>query len=73
MGWCNAEEHQIQMLAGLLMASWDKETKKNTIDALASYRGKALTILASFASMSWDKELRDYALTKIRQINEGSI
>ena len=46
----------------MLMASWDKETKKNTIDALAS-----------FASMSWDKELGDYALTKIRQINEGSI
>ena len=57
----------------MLMASWDKETKKNTIDALASYSAKALTILASFASMTWDKELRDYALTKIRQINEGSI
>ena len=73
MAWWNAEEYQIQMLAGMLMASWDKETKKNTIDALASYRGKALTILASFASMSWDKELRDYALAKIRQINEGAI
>jgi hypothetical protein len=36
------------MLAGLLMASWDKETKKNTIDALASYRGKALTIFSFF-------------------------
>ena len=34
---------------------------------------KNLTILASFASMAWDKELRDYALAKIRQINEGSI
>jgi hypothetical protein len=73
MAWWNAEEYQIQMLAGMLMAPWDKETKKNTIDALASYRGKALTILASFASMSWDKELREYALARIRQINEGSI
>jgi hypothetical protein len=73
MAWWNAEEYQIQMLAGLLMVSWDKETKKNTIDALASHRGKALAILASFASMAWDKELRDYALAKIRQINEGAI
>jgi hypothetical protein len=73
MSWWNAEEYQIQMLAGMLMATWDKETKKNTIDALASYRAKALTILACFASMSWDKELRDYALAKIRQINEGSM
>jgi hypothetical protein len=38
------------------------------VDALASYQGKALTILASFASMPWHKELRDYALAKIRQI-----
>jgi hypothetical protein len=30
----------------------EKETKKNTIDELASYRGKALTILVCFASMS---------------------
>jgi hypothetical protein len=73
MAWWNAEEYQIQMLAGMLMAAWDKQTKKNTIDALASYRAKALTILVSFASMSWDKELRDYALAKIRQINEGSM
>jgi hypothetical protein len=31
MAWWNAEEYQIQMLAGMLMASWDKETKKNTL------------------------------------------
>ncbi len=73
MAWWNAEEYQIQMLAGLLMTSRDKETKKNTIDALGSYRGKALTILASFFSMAWDKEFRDYALAKIKQINEGAI
>jgi hypothetical protein len=59
--------------SGLVFIVAPKNIQKNTIDALASYRGRALTILASFASMSWDKELRDYALAKIRQINEGAI
>ena len=59
--------------SGLVFIVAPKNIQKNTIDALASYRGRALTILASFDSMSWDKELRDYALAKIRQINEGAI
>ncbi|MFL6425588.1 MAG: hypothetical protein ACJ71R_18635 [Nitrososphaeraceae archaeon] len=73
MAWWNAEEYQIQTLAGMLMVSWDKETRKNTIDALASYRAKALPALAYFASIVWDKELKEYALIKIKQINEGTV
>ena len=45
MAWWSGEEYQIQTLAWMLMVSWDKETRKNTIDALASYRAKALPVL----------------------------
>jgi hypothetical protein len=73
MAWWTGEEYQIQALANMLIYSWDKETRKNTIDALASYRKKALPTLTYFASLVWDKELRDYTLDKIRQINENAI
>jgi hypothetical protein len=67
--WTPPEQWDIQRLKTLAMFSWDSETRKRTVDALASYRKSALPALTDIA---WDQELRTYVLNKIKEINESS-
>jgi hypothetical protein len=55
----------------IALSSWDKQTRLKTVDTLASYRKKALSALIDIACASLDNELREYALDKIKQINEA--
>jgi hypothetical protein len=68
--WTPPEQWDIQRLKNLAIFSWDIETRKRTVDALASYRRSALPALTDIATTVWDQELRTYALNKIKEINE---
>jgi hypothetical protein len=68
----NLDVWDIQRLKGIALYNWDKETKIKTIDALASYRKNALSALTDIASLVLDKEIKEYTLDKIKQINEGT-
>jgi hypothetical protein len=69
----NQDQLEIQRLQNLIIFSWDNDTKRKTIDALASYKKSALPSLTYLASVLWDKELREYVLDKIQQINSNTI
>jgi hypothetical protein len=71
--WAPSEQWDIQRLKTLAMFFWDSETRKRTVDALASYRKNALAALTDIATMAWDQELRTYVLNKIKEINESSL
>jgi hypothetical protein len=51
--------------------SWNRETSKMATHALASYRKNALPVLTDISSRTSIKELKDYALDKIKEVNEG--
>jgi hypothetical protein len=59
----------------LLQAS-NKEiskTSKKAIDVLATHRKNALPALTDISERIINEELKDYALEKIKQINEGKV
>jgi hypothetical protein len=56
------------------MSSWNNETRRKAVDALASYGKKALPSLTNVAySLLWTPEIKQYVLDKVKQINEGAI
>jgi hypothetical protein len=65
------EQFDIQKLRNLALYSWDTQTKKKTVDALASYQKNALPALTDVATLVVDTEIRAYVLDKIKEINEG--
>jgi hypothetical protein len=67
------EQWDIQKLKNLVLYSWDVQSKKQMVDALASYRKNALPALTDIATMAWDQDLRVYVLDKIKQINEKNV
>jgi hypothetical protein len=71
--WTPSEQWDIQRLKNLAIFSWDVETKKKTVDALASYRKSALPALTDIATTVSDQEVRTYVLNKIKEINESSL
>lgn len=53
----------------MILNSWDRQTQRNTVDAIASYGKPALMALTDIATWTWDQEFREYVLERIKQIN----
>jgi hypothetical protein len=67
------QEWEIQNLRYFIYNIWnfDIDGKKNAIEALASYKRNALPVLVELSTSLMNKDLRDLAFEKIKQINEG--
>jgi hypothetical protein len=74
MAWWKPDQMDMARLEYIIISSWDMETRRKAVDALASYGKKALPSLTRAAyAIIWYPELKQYVLDKIKQINEGTI
>jgi hypothetical protein len=74
MSWWEPDQMEMARLQYIIMSSWDNETRRNTVDTLASYGKKALPSLTNVGySLLWNPEIKQYVLDKAKQINEGAI
>jgi hypothetical protein len=74
MAWWEPDQLEMARLEYIIISSWNMETRIKAVDALASYRKKALPSLTNVAySLLWNPEIKQYVLDKIKQINEGTI
>jgi hypothetical protein len=64
-----AEDWDIQRLKVMALSGWEKQHRIKLIDAVASYGRPALSALTDIAGFINDKELQEYALEKIKEIN----
>jgi hypothetical protein len=58
MNWWQPDQMEIARLEYVIIWSWNNETRKRAVDALASYRKNALPSLTRIASIVWDVELK---------------
>ena len=54
----------------MVLNTWNRQSKFDTVDAIASYGKSALPALTDIATWTWDQELRAHVLDKIKQINK---
>jgi hypothetical protein len=74
MAWWEPDQMEMARLEYIIISSWNMDTRRKAVDALASYGKKALPSLSRAASaILWYPELKHYVLDKIKQINEGSV
>jgi hypothetical protein len=74
MAWWEPDQMDMARLEYIIISSWNMETRRRAVDALASYGKKALPSLSRAASaILWYPELKQYVLDKVKQINEGGI
>jgi len=73
MAWWEPDQMEMARLAFIITSAWDSDTRKRAVDALASYRRNALPVLTNIASTTWNTELKQYVLEKIKQINESTV
>ena len=64
------EEWDIERLKMMAWNSWDRQTKFDTVNTIASYGTRSLKALTDLATCTWDQDFRAYVLDKIKQINE---
>lgn len=64
------EEWEIERLKMMAWNSWDRQTKFDTVDAIASYGTRSLNALTDLATWTWDQDFRAHVLDKIKHINE---
>jgi hypothetical protein len=74
MAWWEPDQMEMARLEYIIISSWNMETRRRAVDALASYGKKALPSLSRTAyAILWYPELKQYVLDKIKQINKGAI
>ena len=74
MAWWEPDQMDMARLEYIIISSWNMETRRRAVDALASYGKKALPSLSRAAyAILWYPELKQYVLDKIKQINKGAI
>jgi len=74
MAWWEPDQMDMARLEYIIISSWNMETRRKAVDALASYGKKALPSLTRAAyTILWYPELKQYVLDKIKQINKGAI
>jgi len=65
----NSEIESLKKIA--LSPASNKETTKKAMDTLASFRKDALPALTEISRRIYSRELANYALDKIKEINEA--
>ncbi|HMH10263.1 MAG TPA: hypothetical protein VK553_06105 [Candidatus Nitrosopolaris rasttigaisensis] len=71
--WEWQEQWEIENLKILIYWSWNIDRRKKLIEALASYKRRALPALVELTNVPMIKELSDLVLEKIKQINEVNL
>ncbi|MGA7369331.1 MAG: hypothetical protein WBX01_09390 [Nitrososphaeraceae archaeon] len=64
-----ADDWDILRLKMMVFSTWNLQSRRDAVGAIASYGKPALPALTEIATWTWNEEFRAYVLDKIKQIN----